>query len=380
MDESQHMTPPSQPETYSPKQSIWKDPKKRWWLIGGLSTLVALVAGGAIYAATRTTMSISNTPTVATPITPTPTPAQAYSKLDGMLVTSEEALRHPLAVMIENHTLARPQSGLGSASIVYESIVEGGITRYMAVFDHTLPEKVGPVRSARTQFIDFAEEFQPVSAYYAHVGGSIEGLAQVKGDNIYDLDQGGIGEKAFHRFPKLGLPTEHTMYGFPTKLYDVAKERGYKTESTVTSWKFKEDEAASTRPDSQTITIPFSSALYEVKYNYDKGSNSYKRVLGGTDHKDVLTGNQLSPRNVIVQFAAYAPAPNSKKGVQMVTLVGEGTAKIFRDGKTIEAKWKKTKKSERTIYTDAASGAEIEFNRGQIWIEVPKTGTTITVK
>jgi hypothetical protein len=367
------------PQTPSaiPPQKPGKGPNKlqQWWqsldrkkqqqvlLIGG-GGLIALVVLGTVAAALN-----SKEPTA--PATPrptptprvTPTPANRESMLDGVIVSNELATRHPLAIMVENSTVSRPQTGLTDASIIYEAIAEGGITRFMAVYGHTLPEKVGPVRSAR-EFVDFAEEFTPGTAYYAHVGGAPDALSKIKGDNVYDMDQFGIGTKAFQRFPKAGVATEHTMYTFPSKLYQIAKDRGYRTDSDFRVWKFKDDAAVDTRPENQSITIPFSSKTYEVKYTYDKTTNTYKRAMAGVDHKDAVSGKQIAAR----------------KGRQDVQVIGEGTAKIFRDGKVIEAKWKKPSSPGRTIYTDAASGEEIQFNRGQIWVEITKTGSNVTVE
>lgn len=354
--------------------------RKKLSIISGALIIVLAVVAGAVYASINkdTNGAVNAT---ATPVpTPTPKPTIMASLLDGVMVSSDLATRHPLAVMIENHPDARPQAGLGEASVVYEAITEGGITRFMALFGHTVPEKVGPVRSARSVFIDFAEEYTPNSAYYAHVGGESGALGKISGDKVYDLNQSSIGAKAFQRFAKAGVATEHTMYAFPAKLFQVAKDLGYKTESTFQSWKFKEDTSIENRPEAQTISIPFSSATYDVKYTYDKASNTYKRTMGGTEHKDANTGKVIAPKNVIVHFASYERLPGSTKDVQKVGVLGEGKAKIFLDGKVIDATWKKPSSPSRTIYTDTATGKEVEFNRGQIYVEIPKIGSNVTAQ
>jgi hypothetical protein len=352
-------------------------------MIGSAVVLVLLVAAG-VYAFTRppadTTVSIESptaTPT-ATP-KPTPTPSTVASTLDGELAPVVVATRHPMAIMVENHPEARMQAGLTSANIVYEAITEGGITRFMGVFQTNFPAKVGPVRSARQVFVNFAQEYTPNSAYYGHVGGSVIALGMIKTYNVLDLDQSGIGTKAFQRFPRAGVATEHTMFTFPDKLYQVAIDRKYPTDSTFTSWKFKEDAAASARPDTQNITIPFSSASYDVKFVYDKTTNTYKRFLAGVAHTDANNNQQIAPKNVVVQFVNYTPVQSGSKTVQDVSVIGEGTGKVFMDGKATDVKWKKASMSARTIYTDATTGKEIEFDRGQIWVSLPKIGTAVTV-
>ena len=131
------------------------------------------------------------------------------SVLNGAEVEKTDAERRPIAVMVENHPDSRPQSGLSDASLVYEAITEGGITRFMAVYGPNVPKKVGPVRSARTYYIDWLQEY---SALYAHVGGNLDALKKIKSLNIYDLDQFGIGDKAYWRLPQAGKAIEQTMY------------------------------------------------------------------------------------------------------------------------------------------------------------------------
>lgn len=358
-------------------KTVWRDKKKRWWLIGGGTILLILIVWGIVAAVNKPPEKI----TIATPtpeIIATATPEVQYSMLDGTLVGPERATRHPLGIMVENLSSIRPQTGLSDASIVYESIVEGGITRYMALYAPNLPARVGPVRSARTQFLDWAQEYTPESAHYAHVGGSADALSKIVGDTINDLDQFSVGAKAFQRFPKAGLASEHTMYTFPDRLYEAAKNKKYKTESTFKVWQFKEEADIANRPESQSITVPYSSAVYTVKFTYDKASNTYKRKNGSKDDIDAANNKQIAVKNLIVHFASYQDT--GKKGIQRVGLIGDGTAKIFLDGKVIEAKWHKSKPKERTIYTDTATGAEVQFNRGQFWIAAPKSGTAITVQ
>lgn len=366
------------------KKTIELTPKqKKLVTIGSAILLVILVIAGATTAALRRDKAgvETVTQTTSTPA-PTPTPTTSESMLDGVVVANELARRHPLAIMVENHPEARPQTGLTDASLVYEAIAEGGITRFMAVYGHKVPEKVGPARSARDVYVDFAEEFQPNSAYYAHVGGSAPALNKIKMDKVFDLDQMTIGTKAFKRYPKAGVATEHTMYAFPDKLFEIAKDRGYSQESTFKTWKFKDDASVESRPETQTITVPFSSITYEVKWEYDKLRNSYKRSLAGSPHKDAESGQQIEAKNVIVQSVSYAPHPDAPKGkgLQHVKVHGTGTAKIFRDGKMIEAKWEKEHSPTRTIYRDAATGEEIEFNRGQTWIQLQPSDKSVTVQ
>ena len=308
-----------------------------------------------------------------------PTPAESASMLDGTVVATDLALRHPLGVMVENLSTIRPQTGLSTASVIYEAVVEGGITRFMAVYGPRLPEKIGPVRSARQVFVEISKEFTPVSAYYAHVGGSPDALATLKNEKLYDMDQFAVGGKAFERIAKAGLASEHTMYTYPDKLYTAAKDKGYSTQATFRPWLFKADAEVANRPEAQTIVIPFSGASYDVTYIYDKLTNSYKRQQLGSDFTDTLTGKALSPKNIVVQFATYAARKGDDKGRQDVNVTDGGTAKVLRDGIVTEAKWAKDKATNRTIFTDAASGTEIKFNAGQTIVEIVKSDAKVVV-
>jgi DUF3048 family protein len=394
---------PSQPETSTPAPAapakavadpviksklsyndLTPEQKKRLWLIVGGAVAVILIIGGGIYAATRTPSVTPDIVVSTPPPTPTPSPTppiEQASALDGVIVPYALSLRHPLAIMIENAPDARPQAGLTEASIIYEAIAEGGITRFMAIYGHSIPEKVGPVRSARPYYVQWAQEYnRDHSAYYTHVGGSPDALNMIKSDGIYDLNQFSIGTRAFQRIPKAGVATEHTMYTYPNKLYDVAKSLGYAEtiNPSFRPWQFKDDVDITNRPDAQTITIPFSSPTYSVKYVYDKASNTYKRYLANIEHKDANNSRQLAPKNIVVEFVSYSTVDG--KGRQRVGMIGEGTGKAFFDGKVIDIKWKKEHAPERTIYSDAATGAEIQFNRGQFFIEAPKLGSTVTVQ
>lgn len=371
----------SSPEVKPAKTPLSPEKRQKMWIFIGIGIVITAVAAGAIFAATRqstpeaTPIAITTTATPA----PTPPPATTASMLTGVEVGLDVATRHPLAVMIENTPGVRPQAGLGDASLVYEAITEGGITRFMAVFTDTYPAKVGPVRSARQVFVNYAEEYTPQSAYYAHVGGAANALSQISGDKMYNLDQFQVGAKAFQRFPQPGVALEHTMFAFPEKLVQAAKDFGYSTQSTFKTWQFKADADATARPDSQTITIPFSSAPYDVKYVYDKTTNSYKRFVGGAEHRDANTNKQISPRNVAIIFTTYTPNKSAGKDIQQVETNGKGKAKIFIDGKAIDATWTKPHSPERLMFTDA-NGQPIQFNKGQTFIEVAKTDTKVTVQ
>lgn len=308
----------------------------------------------------------------------------------------------PLGVMIENHEEARPQSGISSADVVYEAVAEGGITRTLNVFYCQDAPTVGPVRSARTYFLDFISEYADFPLY-AHVGGAnSDGPADALGQigtygwqNYNDLNQFSIGFPVFVRdYDRLGktVATEHTMYSSTTKLWNYAaksrkitdvNEKGVKWDVNFTPYIFKEDEVLAARPTSQTASYDFWSGYgaYSVLWTYDKTTNAYLRTNGGKPHLDLNTKKQVAAHNVVVLFMKESRANDGyENNLHMLYgTKGTGNAKIFMDGKMIEGTWSKKSRTAH-LYIKDNRGKDVEFNRGQIWFSVVAPGTSVAVK
>lgn len=303
--------------------------------------------------------------------------------------------RLPLAVMIENHSEARPQSGLSTADVIYEVVAEGGITRFMALYLCNLPDvQIGPVRSARTYFLDWLSEY---NALYAHVGGAntpgpADALGQIIKYKMKDLNQFGIGFPTFWRdYQRLGrsVATEHTMYSTTKKLWDYALKKGWtntdstskKWEATFTQWKFKDDLKSTTQTAATQIQVNFWQNYqdYTVTWDYDGGCNCYKRSNGGSIHKDLNNNQQLSAKNVVVQLERESHANDGYENNAhlLYGTIGTGKALFFQDGKVIEGKWSKASRIARTKYTNS-KGEEISFNRGVIWIQTVPEGAKVS--
>lgn len=304
--------------------------------------------------------------------------------------------RRPLAVMIENHQEARPQSGLTSADVVYEAVAEGGITRFMAVFLCNLSDnQVGPVRSARTYFLDWLSEYD---ALYAHVGGAntpgpANALGQIIDYDIKDMNQFSIGFPTFWRdYQRLGHPvaTEHTMYSTTQKLWEIGAKRGWtatdsaglRWDANFKQWDFKDDQPGQgSAPSANKIVVDFwqSQGDYQVQWDYDPTCNCYKRSNGGAPHMDLNNNKQISPKVVIVRFMKESRANDGYEGNAHLLYgnKGQGRAIIFQDGKAIEGKWMKANRLGRETFVDA-NGKVIPLNRGQIWLETVPEGSQVT--
>jgi len=336
-------------------------------------------------------------------------PKTEVCPLNGEMFTKQERQiwekRRPLGVMIENHEDSRPQSGISRADVVYEAVAEGGITRFLAIFlcrASALDVQVGPVRSARTHFIDFLSGYGNYPLY-AHVGGAndfdgsgrthpkVRALEQISsyGWKLYnDLDSMALSFPVYWRDEKrLGRPVavEHTMYSTTDRLYEAAAERGLtdvdsegKTWSEdFVSWQFKDDAKEDQRGDkSPEFSFWEGYSAYDVKWEYDKSSNNYQRINGGQKARDRNDDSFVEAKVVIVVFMIEKRSIDENKHLLYGT-TGSGKAVIFQDGQAISGTWNKKEREDRMIFKDAR-GKSIEFNRGQIWIEVLPVGASLT--
>lgn len=356
---------------------FFANPKKRKiFIIVSLAVVILALIGIGFYFL-RHEKGTSGTNNTETKTEETVAPTLYPAVLDGVMTDQASASKHPLGIMVENHPDARPQSGLDKASVVYEAIAEGGITRFLALYGTNEAEKVGPVRSARTYYVDWAEGY---NAYLAHVGGNIDALEKIAADHVLDLDQFRYSSP-YWRERNGNVATEHTMFTSTTKLREQAAKNKYDTANNFSVYKFKDDPAEAERPVSQKVTVNFSTATYGVVFQYDPATNSYKRFMAGSAHNDRVTGNQLNPKNIVViSIPRKAITTRINEAGYNLTTVGTGTAKFYIDGKETIGTWKKESSTSREIFYDAA-GAEVVFDRGQLWISViPPDGGSVVAE
>ncbi len=278
--------------------------------------------------------------------------------------------QRPIAVMIENHPDSRPQSGLSQADIVYEALAEGGITRQMGIFQSQKVDSIGPVRSARPYYIDWAEE---LGAIYVHVGGSSDALEELRAGvpGVANVDQYFNGDY-FKRITTRSAP--HNVYTSTDKLLALVKDQGIKNSRNYQDYLFK-DPAVPSTPVASTINIDFSLPAFAVKWTYDSKTNNYKRYVAGVAVVDAGNNKNILAKNVVVQKVKVTPVPGDPKLTVIIDTKSGGEAVIFQDGKEIKGTWKVV--NGRTKYFDNV-GQEIRFLRGQIWIEMVPLENTIT--
>lgn len=283
--------------------------------------------------------------------------------LDGICVATEPEMNSRLvAVMIENHLDARPQSGLARAAIVYEAPVEANYTRFMALFPlNEKVEKVGPVRSARPYYLDWVAEYgEPM---YMHVGGSPETISKIKRIGIFDLDEFYFGWYFWRNSDRYAPHNTYTS----SKLWQGAWEQ-YGNGRLVTSsekWQFADKQPCSENCIG-VITVSFSPPVYEAVWKYSSSTQNYSRYQMGKLQVD-QDGTAITAETIIVQRVTTKVLDNI--GRLSLDTVGSGEATVFRDGYMIAGTWNKSSQSARTKWFDVAD-QEIALKAGKIWIEV----------
>lgn len=291
------------------------------------------------------------------------------SRLSGLQVKPELNKRPVTGIMIENSPDARPQSGLRDAGVVFEAIAEGGITRFLALFQEGQPDHIGPVRSVRPYYVDWVHGFD---AAIAHVGGSSDGLAKIKSDGVKDLDQF-ANPKPFKRVSNRYAP--HNMYTSMAGLDELSQSKGF-TSSTFDSFPRKDDQPLAA-PTAKTLNFNISGQIYNPQFDYDTATNSYKRSHSGKPHKDEKSGEQLAPKVVIAAVINYGIAPNGVNS--KYDNLGSGKAYIFQDGFVTQATWNKPSGGEQITFKDDG-GRPIKLNAGQTWISVVASADRVSYK
>lgn len=305
--------------------------------------------------------------------------------------------------MVENHEESRPQSGLSASDVVYEAVAEGGITRFLAIFycEAVAKESIlGPVRSARTYFLDWASEYGEYPLY-VHVGGAntpgpANALGQIEdygwsGPEGNDLNQFAIGFPTFWRdYQRLGheVATEHTMYTTTEKLWAVAKKRGWTNlgpegddwQGSFENWLIEKKEPE-TIGNTEKIEFNFWEGYkdYEVRWQYDSERDEYQRFNGDKAQTDLNNKQQLTAKNIIIQFAQEFSANDGYQENIHLLYKNEGTGKalIFKHGEVIEGTWQKDDRISRTRFFDKF-GEEITLAAGRVWIEIVPIGMPVS--
>lgn len=295
------------------------------------------------------------------------------SPLNGLPLTDpSSSLPCILAVKVENHPEARPQSGLDQAEVIYEELVEGGVTRFVAVYlDEDVPE-IGPVRSARPMDVDLLEYLDPL---FAVSGGSSE-VMRIIGDSSLEYVSEAVDETIDYFFRTRDRRAPHNLYTSTSLLREYCANAGHGGRQWDEDiFRFGEP-GQSDACDSLKVRYPASCA---VSYSYDASSRRYLRSMAGTPHLDKISGRQLAPATVIIQYVELEDT-----GVRDVAgdlspdavVVGCGNGLVFSGGKVFHTTWEKSSSSQRAVFL-SEEGEEITITPGQVWVHLIPASITV---
>jgi len=275
-----------------------------------------------------------------------------------------------MAIVVENHPDARPQSGLDQADVIYETLTEGGISRFLAMYQSKEPEVVGPVRSVRKYFLDLIGGYG--DPLFMHIGGAVSDNPEANALAVLaqrSVKSVGLLNGTFYRVSDRFAP--HNAYSNAIELRKIAQGAGWTSISGLDVWKYKDAVAPVENVTVPEISINWGSwgeNVWSVSWQFDGETNQYKRFHQTVEHVDALTGKQLSARNVVVLSTGMRSANDGTARI-VVDVMGSGVAKVFRDGTVVEGTWSKPTWDVNYIFTDA-QGQEILMNRGNTWVMV----------
>ncbi|MDP3975446.1 MAG: DUF3048 domain-containing protein [bacterium] len=300
----------------------------------------------------------------------TPPDQPRTSRLDGLPIdVPEDAV---VSVMIDNFVSARPlHSGLHQASLIYEALVEGGITRLMAVFPYQEAARVGPIRSARDYFVSWAEEFGGI---YLHEGASPIAFAQLEQSQLLSLEEELKGEQRRYSSRDDRYRKPHNLFASILQVREEAKKTSQDLSQLYADRCFSGVPPEGLEP-ALSIGLNFSgnpSSDSYVQFRYQAQSNVYLRFYGKQSpqaHRDQLSGLLLSPANIVVQIIPSHLIPNDEKERLQLNPIGSGPAYYFRSGTVQTGVWSKMSRDSSTLLFDSA-GEKVCLLPGQTWMAI----------
>lgn len=288
------------------------------------------------------------------------------STLTGLWVPVEIGNKRPYAIQFNNFKTVRNQWGIGQADIVYEALVEGGITRLLAIGENFTGDRIGSIRSSRHYYVSFADEYD---AIYIHYGKTKYAVAKLKELGINNLDgETGIGGTVFYRDRSINAP--NNAFTSVEKILEGIKIKGYETEHREDfepHYSFYEEDTdlvSQMACNKLTIKYPYNKPYF----TYNPEDKLYYRYQFGEAHKDSNTGNQLTFKNIIVQFVKEWDI--DKNDYQTMDIEdAKGSGYYITNGQVVPISWKKNEKQKWMRYFDE-SGEELKINPGKTYIAI----------
>lgn len=304
--------------------------------------------------------------------TPSTTKVPPVAPLTGLPDPSGVAQTRPaLWVKIENLPVARPQSGLDVADVVYEIVVNGGITRFAAAFQSASADRVGPIRSVRPMDPSIVTPLGGIFAYSGGLGDEVRAIEAVP--SLHVIEETAAGDAMF-RIRSRAVP--HNLYGATDALWAL----GGRPAPPPPLFTYAKPNAA--KPGGScagepvtSFTIPFDATYGQPSYAWNAATRSWARSYGGTPHA-MENGQPIAPANVIVQFVQYTPEPGVDGGDAIPT--GQGEAWVFCGGTVVKGRWVRPDVANPARFVDAA-GKPIALTPGRTWVELVPAGATLAV-
>lgn len=299
-------------------------------------------------------------------------------KINNIKIVNPDTKSRPYAVMINNIGVARPlQSGLQDAYIMYEMIVEGGLTRYMALFLDQSTERIGSIRSARHYYLDYALENDAIYVHHGKSPQASEDFSKLGVDRI-EVDN----TKTGWRDKTLKVSSEHTLFTSIEKLNSGLGSKRTERKNNLLL-KYSADSLDLTKYEGQTtannVSIKYSNAVTS-SYKYDPETKLYLRSVNGKEHTDYVTKKQYTFKNIITyQVKNYTLDDPENKGRQGLENIGSGTGYYISEGIAVPITWEKKSRKSQTIYK-YQNGEELVVNDGNTFIQIQPKGQTLTIE
>ena len=373
-----------------------------------LTLVLAVLAAGCAGATPEATPTTTRTPAPVatdTPVPPTPTltatptpepsqtptpeivaataPPPDVNPLTGLKVDDAADLdKIPVAIKVSNSPETRPQSGLGSADLVFEHYTESAYsrTRLTAVFYGQNPEQVGSVRSGRLIDVEIPAMYHAIFGYSGSSAGVKERIrnSDLFPDRIAAPDFG-VGQPVFYRVPQEGKAFEHTLFTSPERLRELAEDRGLNERPEYETYMAFSESVPPNGEPIQDLAVQYSRGeRFTAEWTYDDDRGVWLRSISGTPHRDALTGEQIAASNVILVFANHVndnfweemigPQSNWKLSVQ-IQVWGEGSALVFRDGQMVSGMWHRKERGHMLTFTHG-DGIPLPLKPGNSWIQL----------
>lgn len=305
-------------------------------------------------------------------------PSPEVIEKEKLKILDENSNERPVAIMIDNNIGEGLHAGLQDSYLNYEIIVEGGLTRIMAIYKDRNISTIGPVRSSRHYFLDYALEND---AIYAHYGWSPYAENDIKALNVNNIN-GLTNEKPYWRDTSAIAP--HNVFTSTEKIRSFAQEKNYSNKSS--NWKLLDYSPREIKLENLGYSeglIPANqvyltySNYQNRSYNYDPANKYYLRIMNGKPHIDKLSNQQLNYKNIIIMRVNNKIL--DKEGRQDLDTVGSGDGYYITNGYALPIKWSKESRASKTKYT-YINGTEITVNDGNTFIQIVPLQNEINIR